>query len=412
MAARVACFGFGGALAISGVEAYRRRPLRSWEVAELARGSKEPPADASAEADSFLFRRMRDVMCGFTVMCTGVVLDGMNTVQVHDYENFTAAYEARHVRPLLTVCNHDSCIDDPMLSTWLVPLKDKLSHTSHSWRLCGEDMCFKTPALAAAFGVLHTLPIKRQVEWKVDGSGGTDSDDGVQRHQRRQSGEEKGVEKEGGDSSFVSSAGQSGIMQLRLKQLTDKLGTGWVHLFPEGRIWQGTTVGGTDPYLRWGVGKMVAAAKVTPAILPYVHVGMASVLPHSKANNRLISAVPSYGQTVSIKVGRPVEVDDLLHEFWTLHRHEYCSEGAGGSNVCPATLSHALMRDWERQPTAAEAELYSAITARVHESLLGLERELREQTGVHVDPEWQDIYRAAQRAQLQQRAPRGGSSQA
>ena len=65
-----------------------------------------------------------------------------------------------------------------------------------------------------------------------------------------------------------------------LHDVARQLGAGrWVHVFPEGRVVQGWSVGldpltarsplqlGSQGRLKWGVGKLVAHAPVTPIIV-------------------------------------------------------------------------------------------------------------------------------------------------
>ena len=52
----------------------------------------------------------------------------------------------------------------------------------------------------------------------------------------------------------------------------------WLHVFPEGRIYQGPAMGP----VRWGIGKLVcdtADAPMPPVVLPFHHRGTEAVMP-------------------------------------------------------------------------------------------------------------------------------------
>lgn len=97
-------------------------------------------------------------------------------------------------RPILTVCNHMSTIDDPIIISRIAPTCAYTSHPNrHRWGGCSEEICFKSSLLASFFGSGKVLPI-----WR------------------------------GG-----------GIGQEMFQELSAHLVPGnWVHLFPEGCICQ------------------------------------------------------------------------------------------------------------------------------------------------------------------------------
>ena len=65
-------------------------------------------------------------------------------------------------RAIITVSNHTSTIDDPVLFGLLLPWDLKLRPTKIRWTLCSQEICFKNPGIAAVFGAGKVLPIRRQ----------------------------------------------------------------------------------------------------------------------------------------------------------------------------------------------------------------------------------------------------------
>lgn len=193
--------------------------------------------------------------------------------------------------PLLTVCNHQSVLDDPAVFAGVLPLRITANPLLMRWGLCAEEYCFGTPATASMFGAGKVFPIKRG----------------------------------------------RGIFQPALAPMLTKLDQGeWVHLFPEARIWQevgtptrdsdglfasstGRRVPGAPPGtklgpLKWGVGRLIADAERTPMVLPFFHLGMDRLMPQD-ANNDLTTSWPTWGNTVRLRVGDPVDVADLVDEY-------------------------------------------------------------------------------------------------
>jgi len=295
---------------------------------------------------------------------------------------------------VLTVANHHSCLDDPLLMGQL--LRDggfEPDAARQRWSICREDICYKNELTAALFGAGRTLPIRRG----------------------------------------------AGLEQPALAMIARKLVPGeWVHLFPEGRVWQCSHVGGRSvsydgspyagpqwqiqprPYLRWGVGKIVADAPAAPTIVPVYHTGLADVQPLNMVTEKLASWVPRAGNRITIAVGAPFTVDDLLARHreqlreLAAAREAAAAGGAGGAEggsgaareaaaaaaAAAATTTAnersgssraaALAELARRGPDEAHAaavaalrlELYAAITRRVHFALRDLEDETRADLGL------------------------------
>lgn len=127
------------------------------------------------------------------------------------------------------------------------------------WGVCTEEICFASPGIASFMSMGKALPIQR---------GGS-------------------------------------IHQKAMATLQAKLNGGdWVHVYPEARVWQedGTPLrdeqgrwcsasGRCGPPgqkvgpFKWGVGKLIANASVTPVVVPYFHQGMAYVRPQKQDND-------------------------------------------------------------------------------------------------------------------------------
>lgn len=60
--------------------------------------------------------------------------------------------------------------------------------------------------------------------------------------------------------------------------------------------------------LKWGVGKMIAHAPVTPVVIPLFHTGMAELIPINPFTRKILHAVPRTGNTVTARVGDEIRL--------------------------------------------------------------------------------------------------------
>lgn len=108
------------------------------------------------------------------------------------------------------------------------------------WTMCAHDRCFKNPIFSSFFRTTKVLPVER----------GT------------------------------------GLDQLGMRAAEYQLNQGqWIHIFPEGTRSQQLLP------MKLGVGKLVAACKKTPLVVPILHSGMENVQPRG-------SSLPKPGKKV------------------------------------------------------------------------------------------------------------------
>ena len=123
----------------------------------------------------------------------------------------------------------------------------------------------------------------------------------------------------------------------------------WVHIFPEGT--RGRDSSSIQP-VRRGVGHLFSATLLSgtgasrrrdgplPLVVPFVHSGMEHIMPKG-------TLVPRIGQHVTVLVGSPISMDDIVDE--------------------------AILSDW------SDRALEAAITARIEQHMHSLHRQLHTQ---------------------------------
>lgn len=172
--------------------------------------------------------------------------------------------DSRDNRPLITVSNHTSTLDDPCLPCAFLPFKfftQEANHRGTRWVFCADNICFTNPVYRAFFLSGKTLPVVR-----------------------------------GG-----------GVEQPNLQAVAWRLGQygDWLHIFPEGCI----SFDGKLGELKRGVGKMVCDVMKygdgrPPIVLPYYHSGMGDIMPYG-------ARFPRMGHNVTITFGEPVALEAL-----------------------------------------------------------------------------------------------------
>ncbi|PSC72012.1 phospholipid glycerol acyltransferase family [Micractinium conductrix] len=234
---------------------------RQQPAAVLGAGGQEldERAAAAAMGSDGVLRHV--VVAGIGGACKLFLQAGART-SVVGREHMAAAMERPPGVGLITVSNHVGSIDDPLITSSIVPAGKLLQPERMRWTLCATDRCFKSAALAPFFRAAKVLPVERG----------------------------------------------AGLSQFGMQLAQSRLVAGeWVHIFPEGTR---SRDGRMQP-VRKGVGWLVASAAASggtpPMVLPFVHSGMENILPKGRS-------LPKLGQELRVLVGEPVPVADLLAE--------------------------------------------------------------------------------------------------
>jgi monolysocardiolipin acyltransferase len=156
----------------------------------------------------------------------------------------------------------------------------------------------------------------------------------------------------------------------------------WLHIYPEGGVWQNNVLGGrmngteqVKGKLKWGIGKLIAHAPVAPVVIPYFHLGMEKVLPQDPVTKDVQTRFLIPGHRVKVIFGDELHFDDLIVE----HERKYGSLWKYKSNVDEEELHDDKSRGafhhyWDSREF--DLLLYSRITKRIEDALDKLNTEI------------------------------------
>lgn len=147
----------------------------------------------------------------------------------------------------------------------------------------------------------------------------------------------------------------------------------WCHIYPEGGIWQGNSLGGRSNNeigkLKWGVGKLIAHAPTRPIVVAIFFSGTEHMTPMDPISKKILSYIPKFGHRVKIIISAEISFDDLIVEHEKIHGTlwKYRSSVTSGCDEDPND-------QWIS--TKTDHILYSKITRRIQSELERLNRQV------------------------------------
>lgn len=199
-------------------------------------------------------------------------------------------------RGLLTIMNHVSILDDPLVWGVAAPPRWYLRGATHMrWTLGAEDIIFRNKLESAFFSLGQCLPVQRF-----------------------------------GVGPFQ--AGMDAAVTLMDRQR-------WVHVFPEGFVHQPEAPHEhTLKFFRWGVSRLVLEPNKAPIVVPMYSHGLENVFPEHLARRLL-----GYGTHLPLQcnIGPPInaEVVNQWRQKWQDHAAAYPRDGPVPSELIQETSS-------------------------------------------------------------------------
>eukprot|EP00466_Bigelowiella_natans_P021411 jgi/Bigna1/53559/estExt_Genewise1Plus.C_210051 len=218
----------------------------------------------SLQDDSLYAKFCQAAVFGILGTTSYVFMHYLNDTKITNNQQLTDAVYKRNKkfegRGLITVSNHVSAFDDPLLPSAMWSIPRFLSPKELRYVFCLTDRCFNKWWKGRMLTSAKVVPVERG----------------------------------------------AGLDQFAMRYARQKLEHGdWIHLYPEGT--RSRDGGKTVRPFKIGVGKLVLDSTVPPAVIPFYHTGMHKVLPVKAKSLRT-------GNQIHIMVGDPIFFDKAIED--------------------------------------------------------------------------------------------------
>lgn len=272
-----------------------------------------------------------------------------NQTQVNGLSAFLDLLKSRsnykdRQRGLLTVSNHVSVIDDPLI--WgVLPFSFAAidGYLNHRFSLASHDICFNSPVLSHFFTIGQTLPTHRLAHSQYGGISQPTMTEAVRLLSRISANQDswspnlitsddKSLEHQSSwphdcvdpfsdiapAPSYPSHADDTRRYMAPSRYACNSYS--WIHIFPEGMIHQSTER--DMRYFKWGVARLILEPPECPDVVPMFIEGTDQIMHESRQFPRFI---PRIGNKVVVTFGQPVDTQatfgDLRDRWRVLQKH-------------------------------------------------------------------------------------------
>ncbi|CZR61291.1 related to human BTHS gene involved in Barth syndrome [Phialocephala subalpina] len=247
---------------------------------------------------------------------------GLNHMEVTGLDRFIATLDKRRdverrERGLITVSNHVSVMDDPLI--WgALPYKYSFNPSNHRWSLGSYDICFQNAALTTFFNIGQVLPTHRSNHSVHGGLFQPTiaqtirllSSQPFARPPPSHNPTSNPFETPDPFTSGSLTYSTDGVDSFPSPAFYPSRKHSWVHIFPEGRVHQHPHK--TMRYFKWGISRLILESEPLPEIIPIFIDGNQEVMHESREWPRFI---PRPGKKIKIAFGESVDGEKVFGEL-------------------------------------------------------------------------------------------------
>jgi monolysocardiolipin acyltransferase len=292
----------------------------------------------NTEVPSFFWRSASYQTILLVATLSRLFLFGLNKTEVHGLPRFLdllksrAEYKTRQ-RGLVTVSNHISVLDDPLI--WgVLPLSFTAvyGYMNHRWTLASHDICFKGPLRSHFFTLGQTLPIHRLAHSPHGGAFQATMAEGVRLLSKITARKLAfcpfnnralhGVDHTASwprdcvdpfsdvqpAPSYPSQPEDNRLYFAPSRYACNSYS--WVHVFPEGVTHQSPDK--TLRYFKWGVARLILEPTECPDVVPMFIEGTDQVMHESRGFPRFI---PRAGKNITVTFGKEVDTEAVFGDL-------------------------------------------------------------------------------------------------
>ncbi|OTA60293.1 acyltransferase [Hypoxylon sp. EC38] len=250
---------------------------------------------------SLSWRMTSSIVMGLTAtLCRGF-LYGLNSVEVIGLERFLDILDKRQdvekrQRGLITVSNHISVMDDPIM--WgVLPLRYGFNPSNHRWGLGAHDICFKNKLLGSFFYSGQVLPTHRFQHSPHGGLFQATIPEAIRLLSSQPFATPiPAVSEESHDVLDPFTSGElafttTGTDRYVAPSIYSQNRYSWVHIFPEACVHQHPKM--FLRYFKWGVSRLILESEPMPDVLPMFIDGTQHIMPEDRRWPRFIPRFPA-----------------------------------------------------------------------------------------------------------------------
>ncbi|KAI1435734.1 acyltransferase [Xylaria sp. CBS 124048] len=250
------------------------------------------------------WRLTSSMIMGLTAGLSRVFLYSLNTVEVTGLQRFLDILDRREdvnqrQRGLLTVCNHISVFDDPLM--WgVLPFRHAFNPSNHRWGLGAHDICFKNSLLSTFFLAGQVLPTHRLQHSPLGGPFQPTVPQAIRLLSARPF-----VEPAYAGGAVSEEIGTAGLPPIYTQNRYS-----WVHVFPEACVHQHPKM--FMRYFKWGVSRMILESEPMPDVLPIFIDGTQRIMPEDRTWPRFL---PRFGVTFRVAFGDLIDTEKTFGDL-------------------------------------------------------------------------------------------------
>ncbi|KAK8214563.1 hypothetical protein IWZ01DRAFT_500196 [Phyllosticta capitalensis] len=305
------------------------------------------------------------------LLCRGF-LSGLSNLEVNGLDKFLRLLDERknvdgRQRGLITVSNHVSVLDDPLL--WgSLPLSYMFNPDNLRWSLASHDLAFPNKTLSLFFSLGQTLPCHRLAHSPHGGLFQPTMTQAIRLLSRAPFSKPPpaaAAEEHNDIADPFSSAAltytTNGHDSFPAPAAWLSRRHAWVHIFPEGKVHQKEDR--TMRYFKWGVARLILESEPCPDVVPMWVEGPDQIMHESRTFPRFL---PRVGKDVNVTFGDRVDTEAVFGDLRARWRR--LKERYGGEGLEVGVLNESLKH-------AKEAvELRKECTMRVRNEVLKVRR--------------------------------------
>ncbi|KAB5569979.1 acyltransferase-like protein [Coniochaeta sp. 2T2.1] len=259
----------------------------------------------AAAGPSLPWRMASSLVLGVSSCISKTFLFGLNKTEVYGLQRFLEMVDdredpAKRTKGLITVSNHISVLDDPVM--WSVlPLKYTFRPYNARWGLGAHDICFTNRMFASFFTYGQVLPTHRL---KHSTNGGLFQPTWAEAIRLLSSPSSSTT------IPYPKTFSTTGTDVVPSPSVHPTNRHAWVHVFPEGAVHQHPDL--ETRYFRWGVSRLILESEPLPDVVPMFIDGFQKVMPEDRGFPRFL---PRIGKHIRVVFGEKVDGEAVFGDL-------------------------------------------------------------------------------------------------